>query len=83
VSEEFLVPVCRVHHRELHCSGSESAWWQKYNIDPLPGALRLWQETRADGKLTPKTEGITRRQAANQPGSISQEGSRQEIPDGH
>ena len=26
VSDEFLVPVCRVHHRELHRSGSETAW---------------------------------------------------------
>ena len=53
VSDEFIVPVCRVHHRELHRSGDEAAWWQKLNIDPLPVALRLWQHTRADGELTP------------------------------
>ena len=47
------VPVCRVHHRELHRSGDEAAWWRKLNIDPLPVALRLWQHTRADGELTP------------------------------
>jgi hypothetical protein len=41
VSDEFTVPVCRVHHRELHRSGDEAAWWQKLNIDPLPVALRL------------------------------------------
>jgi hypothetical protein len=50
VSDEFLVPVCRVHHRELHRSGNESAWWQRYNIDPLPVALKLWQQTRIDGE---------------------------------
>jgi hypothetical protein len=45
-SDEFIVPVCRVHHRELHRSGNEAAWWQKLNIDPIPIALRLWQQTR-------------------------------------
>ena len=43
VSDEFTVPVCRVHHRELHRHGDEAAWWQGINIDPLPIALRLWQ----------------------------------------
>jgi hypothetical protein len=63
VSDEFTVPVCRVHHRELHRSGDEAAWWQKLNIDPLPVALRLWQHTRADGELAPTKEGITQAQA--------------------
>ena len=49
VSDEFIVPVCRVHHRELHRSGNEAAWWRKLNIDPIPVALRLWQQTRTDG----------------------------------
>ena len=55
VSDEFTVPLCRVHHRELHRSGDEIAWWQRLNIDPLPVALRLWQHTRADGGLAPVT----------------------------
>jgi hypothetical protein len=46
VSDEFIVPLCRVHHRELHRSGDEVAWWRRLNIDPLPVALRLWQQTR-------------------------------------
>jgi len=49
VSDEFIVPVCRVHHRELHRSGNEAAWWRKLNIDPIPIALRLWAQTRTDG----------------------------------
>src|SRR4029450_13387657 len=49
VSDEFIVPVCRVHHRELHRSGNEAAWWRKFNIDPIPIALRLWVQTRTDG----------------------------------
>jgi ERF superfamily len=46
VSDEFTVPLCRVHHRELHRQGDEAAWWGKANIDPIPIALRFWQETR-------------------------------------
>jgi hypothetical protein len=48
VSDEFTVPVCRIHHRELHRSGDEAAWWQKFNIDPLPVALKLWRQSQAD-----------------------------------
>jgi len=48
VSDEFIVPVCRMHHRELHRSGDEAAWWRTLNIDPVPVALRLWQQTRSD-----------------------------------
>jgi hypothetical protein len=60
VSDEFIVPVCRVHHRELHRSGDEAAWWRRLNIDPVPVALRLWQQTRSDDQravpLDPRTE---------------------------
>ena len=49
VSDEFIVPVCPSHHRELHRSGNEAAWWRKLNIDPIPIALRLWAQTRTDG----------------------------------
>jgi hypothetical protein len=49
VSDEFTVPVCRVHHRELHRHGDEAAWWQKIKIDPLPIARRLWQRARSNG----------------------------------
>jgi hypothetical protein len=46
VSDEFTVPLCRVHHRELHRQGDERAWWAKASIDPIPIALRFWQQTR-------------------------------------
>jgi hypothetical protein len=29
VSDEFTVPLCRGHHREVHCSGDEAGWWEK------------------------------------------------------
>jgi hypothetical protein len=43
VSDEYTVPVCRVHHRELHQYGDEASWWTGANVDPLPIALDLWQ----------------------------------------
>jgi hypothetical protein len=49
VSDEFTVPVCRVHHRELHRHGDEATWWQKIKINPLPIARRLWQQPRPNG----------------------------------
>ena len=49
VSDEFTVPVCRVHHRELHRHGDEVAWWQGIKIDPLPIAHRLWRHARPNG----------------------------------
>ncbi len=67
VSDEFTVPVCRLHHRELHRCGDEAAWWQKLNIDPVPVALRLWQHTRSDGELAPTAQGFTQAQAAKTP----------------
>jgi hypothetical protein len=58
VSDEFTVPLCRLHHRELHRSGNEPAWWQKLNIDPLPVALTLWQHTHANGEFRLSGEGM-------------------------
>ncbi len=45
VSDEFTVPLCRGHHRELHRCGDETAWWKKVGIDPTVGARALWLET--------------------------------------
>jgi hypothetical protein len=46
VSDEYTVPVCRTHHRELHSYGDEASWWAAVNLDPVPIALELWQRTR-------------------------------------
>jgi hypothetical protein len=45
VSDEFTVPLCRGHHREVHRCGHESAWWQKTGIDPTVSARLLWLKT--------------------------------------
>jgi hypothetical protein len=42
VSDEFTVPLCRSHHRELHRSGNEKKWWVGRGVDPLPFAETLW-----------------------------------------
>ena len=34
VSDKFTVPICRLHHRELHRLGDERAWWGKQRINP-------------------------------------------------
>jgi hypothetical protein len=52
VSDKFTVPVCRLHHRELHKRGDERAWWDALGIDPLAEAANLWGTTR---KMVPTT----------------------------
>jgi len=42
VSDEFTVPLCSGHHRELHAFGDERKWWKARDIDPLPIAQKLW-----------------------------------------
>jgi ERF superfamily len=45
VSDEFTVPLCRGHHREVHRSGNEAAWWTNAGVDPTVTARALWLET--------------------------------------
>jgi hypothetical protein len=45
-SDEFVVPLCRTHHRAAHRSGDEAAWWRAAGIDPIKIARKLWVETR-------------------------------------
>lgn len=45
VSDEFTVPLCRDHHRELHRHGSERAWWASVNVNPLEKARDFWEAT--------------------------------------
>jgi ERF superfamily len=45
VSDEFTVPLCRGHHREVHRSGDEAAWWRNAGVDPVGAARVLWLAT--------------------------------------
>jgi hypothetical protein len=45
VSDEYTVPLCRTHHREVHRSSDESSWWEQAGVDALATAHMLWRET--------------------------------------
>jgi hypothetical protein len=47
-SDEFAVPLCRIHHRAAHRASDERAWWKAAGIDPLKIARKLWKDTRAN-----------------------------------
>ena len=46
VSDEYTVPLCSMHHRLLHETGNEIAWWEYQQIDPLKRAAELWRQSR-------------------------------------
>jgi ERF superfamily len=53
-SDEFAVPLCRVHHRAVHRARDERAWWRAAGIDPDQIARKLWKDTRIDeGQIVP------------------------------
>jgi ERF superfamily len=58
VSDEFAVPLCRGHHRAVHRSRDERAWWQQTGIDPIKVARRLWKQTL--GPASPRPQGAAR-----------------------
>ena len=47
VSDEFTVPLCRGHHRQLHQTGNEKAWWESLRINALEVARSLWQQSHS------------------------------------
>ena len=67
VSDEFTVPLCRGHHREVHHCGDEAAWWEKVGIDPTITARALWLKTHPLSAIPGKTsvEGSTSVAAEN------------------
>jgi hypothetical protein len=46
VSDEFTVPLCNLHHREVHTGGHEEDWWQEKKLSPLAVAQELWATSR-------------------------------------
>jgi hypothetical protein len=67
VSDEFTVPLCRGHHREVHRCGDETAWWRKAGIDPAAAARALWLKTHPlpVRPRTVSTEGVLAETAAD------------------
>ena len=46
VSDEFTVPLCALHHHDLHMKGNEGEWWNGRAIEPMPVAESLWRQSR-------------------------------------
>jgi hypothetical protein len=53
VSDEYTVPLCRIHHRQLHQTGDEVGWWDRLKISPVEVARRLWQESQSGFATVP------------------------------
>ena len=79
VSDEFIVPLCRGHHREVHRSGDEASWWSKGRIDPIGAARKLWTETHP---LRPVAEAPNPAQTTAAPAMTSDLTSVPRLPDG-
>jgi hypothetical protein len=60
VSDEFAVPLCRVHHRAIHRASDEQPWWQAAGIDPIKVARKLWKESRENRGDLPVADAIPR-----------------------
>jgi hypothetical protein len=55
VSDEFTVPLCRGHHRQLHQTSNEIAWWEGLKINALEIARGLWEQTHhSNNPLAPE-----------------------------
>jgi hypothetical protein len=60
VSDEFTVPLCRMHHREAHRAGDERIWWKRAGLDPVKVAHELWKQTHmSEPHITAKRESDT------------------------
>jgi Rad52/22 family double-strand break repair protein len=53
VSDEFTVPLCRGHHRQVHQVGDEGAWWEDLQVDALEIARGLWEKTHPSTVKSP------------------------------
>jgi hypothetical protein len=67
VSDEFVVPLCRAHHRDVHRVGAERTWWRQAGIDPLKAARGLWAQTRLREPIAPTGSQGLLGEAAMQP----------------
>ena len=47
VSDEFTVPLCNVHHNDLHTWGNERLWWANKKLEPIRAATDLWKRSRS------------------------------------
>jgi hypothetical protein len=72
VSDEFTVPLCRGHHRDIHRCGDEAAWWKKVGVDPTVPARTLWLESHPLPTASGDEQSGTEPDQRNQMGSERQ-----------
>src|SRR5262249_4850758 len=63
-SDEFAVPLCRIHHRLVHRVGNEAAWWKDAGIDPI------WTRARPDRVIAGKRRWTLGATADGRPGAV-------------
>jgi hypothetical protein len=74
VSDEFTVPLCRTHHREVHRGANESAWWNRFRVDPSLVAATLWAQSRlgqSAAELANNNESVAPPEATPDPASVA------------
>jgi Rad52/22 family double-strand break repair protein len=50
VSDEFTVPLCTIHHDQLHRTSDEPAFWARNGVpEPLKHAAKLWKLSHQRG----------------------------------
>lgn len=57
--DQFAVPLCDFHHRQLHDRGDERAWWEQFGIDPMKLAEDFWNQS--PGRLDEQEPPLRRR----------------------
>jgi len=90
VSDEFTVPLCRGHHREVHHYGDEAGWWEKTGLDPTVAARALWLEThpllscpqRLSAEVTERTKALSRRRNGGRQASGKTKPVEDKVPHG-
>jgi hypothetical protein len=70
-SDEFAVPLCRIHHRLVHRVGNEAAWWKDAGIDPVKAARQLWGQTRLNDPQDHHQPGLAARPETRSTAAVS------------
>jgi hypothetical protein len=79
-SDEFAVPLCRIHHRLVHRVGNEAAWWKDAGIDPVKAARQLWRQTRLNDPQDLYQPGLAARPETRSSSAVS-DGARESRSD--
>ncbi len=55
VSDEFTVPLCTIHHDQLHRTSDEQAFWARNGVlEPLKHAAKLWDLSHQRSETKPQ-----------------------------